>query len=203
MGHDGRVYRIGVEPIDERVVESALVTVEYAPDADWQAETTSGATPLAALSTVDRPLVEQVLAALPPSTGPAVTRSPYDLPSEGPSRLRDGETVWVVVEGDGYRIRATGTARRTSHTYRYTATLAFETVSALGEQMRAERAVSMDDATAAERAFLRAATASRVDSDGRYARIYQRLTAARPVGPELPPAIGLDGRYYAAHLYIR
>ncbi|WP_255195167.1 twin-arginine translocation signal domain-containing protein [Halorarius litoreus] len=54
VDHGGRVHRILVESTGERVVESALVTVEYDPDADWQAETLSRATPLAALSPVDR-----------------------------------------------------------------------------------------------------------------------------------------------------
>lgn len=202
VAHGGRIRRLQVETTGERVVESALVTVTYDPDEAWQAATLDRATPLADLSAVDRDLVERALRAFPPSTGPATTRSPYDLPEEGPSLLREGRTVFVVHDGDGYRVRATGSATRTDRTYRYTLEPAYETVSALGAAARAARAVGTTDLTGSERAFLHAATESRVeDVDGRFGRLYHRLNDAPPAGPGLPPVVELDGRYYA--VYIR
>lgn len=202
VNHGGRVHRLQVEPVgDERVVESALVTVEYDPDATWQAETLAVAAPLSALSAVDREIVETVLRTFPPTTGPAKSRSPYDVPAEGPSRLRDRETLSVEHGGDGYRVRATGWARRTDRTYRYTSVEAYATVSVLGAEARAARAVRVDDLAPAELAFLRAAAdAPTEDADGRFGRLYRRLTDAPPAGPGLPPAVRLDGRYYAVHI---
>ncbi|WP_255195168.1 hypothetical protein [Halorarius litoreus] len=64
--------------------------------------------------------------------------------------------------------------------------------------------MATDDLSASDRAFLSSAIESRVAvTDGRYGRLYELLAEAPPAGPGLPPVVALDGRYYAANLYIR
>jgi hypothetical protein len=198
----GRVYRIDVELLDERTVESPLVTLESDPDSAWQDATLAEAVFVADLTPVDREVFYQTLEAFPVGDG-ATVRWPLELPEEGESRLREGAELAVVHGGVGYRLRATGRAFRTERTFRYTAVQVAASLEAFGTDFLAERAVDLSDLPESDRQFLRAAMTERVQARRRtYHRLYSRVFSALPAGPGLPPAVALDGAYYAATLLL-